>query len=74
MRIENLATNTRNIDKIQFTLQKSVNSDFIGCIQNRTTGAAVTSDFKTKINRRKEFSIRRVKVERPHRGPVHFRP
>ena len=63
MRIENRATNTRNIDKTQSSPQKSVNSDFVRRIQNRSTSAAVTSDFKTKIKCRKEFSIRRMKVE-----------
>ena len=63
MRIENLAANTGNLDKIQLSLQKSVNSDFVRRIQNRSASAAVTSDLKTKIKSRKEFSIRRVKVE-----------
>ena len=63
MRIENRAANTRYIDKIQVTLQKSVNSDLFCRIQNCSAGAAVTSDFKTKIKCRKEFSIRRMKVE-----------
>ena len=63
MRIENLAANTGNLDKIQLSLQKSVNSDFVRRIQNRSASAAVTSDFKTKVKRRKEFSIRRMKVE-----------
>ena len=63
MRIENRAANTRNIDEIQLSLQKSVNSDFVCCIQNRSASAAVTGDLKTKIKSRKEFSIRRMKVE-----------
>ena len=74
MRIENRAAGTRNIDKIQLSLQKTVNSNLVRRVEDRSAGAAVTGDFKTKIKRRKEFSIRRVKVERPHRGPVHFRP
>jgi hypothetical protein len=63
MRIENHAANTRDIDKIQVSLQESVNSDFVRRIQNRSASAAVTSDLKTKIKSRKEFSIRRMKVE-----------
>ena len=63
MRIENRAANTRNIDKIQLSMQKSINSDFICRIEDRSASAAVTSDFKTKVKRRKEFSIRRMKVE-----------
>ena len=63
MRIENRATNTRDINKIQLSPQKTVNGNFVRSIQNRSASAAVTGDLKTKIKSRKEFSIRRMKVE-----------